>query len=387
LKNRPLWNPPQNFSYTVSLGYYVSCILPYKQKFLQGSRGRFLQKKPPGRRRQKLTLTSVILVMFLVGSVFGEVAAVIHEVGYPRFLDVDDSQLYIVENASIYIYSLKDFKLKKKIGGAGPGPQKFQAMPPLTVDARSDNIIVNSAGKVSFFSKDGKLKKELKVKIVGSAFQPLKNAYAAQGVAFAGRNAFAAVNLFDTQLNKIKEVFRYDTPAVQDGKIDLFHQDALFTTYEDKLFIASMKGLTIDVLDHTGKHLYTIRYPKKHKKRKFTPRDEKEFREYLRLVASHDYEVAKDRLIFPDYYPEIAAFVISDNNVFVVTWKRKPGQSEVVIFDMKGKLIKQAYYPFVLQDPVSGYPWNINNRKLYQLIENKDTRKWELHVNLLAIDY
>jgi hypothetical protein len=323
--------------------------------------------------------------MFLAGSVFGKVAAVIHEVSNPQFLDIDDRQLYIVENASIYIYSLEDFKLKKKIGGAGSGPREFQAVPPLTIDARSDNIIVNSAGKVSFFSKDGKLKKELKVIIVGSAFQPLKHGYAAQGVAFVGRSAFAVVNLFDAQLNKIKEVFRYDTPAVHYGKIDLFHQDALFTTYKDKLFIATMKGLTIDVLDHTGKQLYTIKYPKEYKKRKFTPEDEKEFREYLKLKASQDYAVAKDRLIFPGHYPEIAAFVISDNNVFVITWKRKPGQAEFVIFNMKGKLLNQAYFPFVLRDPVSGYPWNIKNGKLYQLIKNKDTRKWELHVILILI--
>jgi hypothetical protein len=325
-------------------------------------------------------LSFIVLVMFFARFGYGEVAAVIEEVRNPRFLDIDDRQLYIVENASIYIYSLKDFKLKKKIGEAGTGPQEFQAAPPLTIDVRIHDIIVNSAGKVSFFSRDGKLKKELKVIIVGSAFQPLKHGYAAQGVAFAGRSAFAVVNLFDAQLNKVKEVFRYDTPAVQDGKIDLFHQDALFTTYENKLFIGTMKGLTIDVLDHTGKHLYTIKYQKEYKKRKFTPGDEKEFREYLKLKAGQDYEAAKDRLIFPGYYPEIAAFVVTENTVFVITWKRKPGQSEFVIFDMKGKLLKQAYFPFVLQDPVSGYPWNIKNGKLYQLIENKGTRKWELHV-------
>jgi hypothetical protein len=198
-------------------------------------------------------------------------------------------------------------------------------------------------------------------------------------VAFAGRNAFAAVNLFDHQLNKIKEVFRYDTPAVQDGKIDLFHQDALFTTYKNKLFIATMKGLSIDVLDHTGKHLYTIKYQKEYKKRKFTHADEKEFREYLKLKAGQDYEAARERLIFPDYYPEIAAFVVTGNHVFVMTWKRKAGQSEFLIFDIKGKLVKRAYFPFVLQDPVGGYPWNIKNGKLYQLIKNRDTRKWELH--------
>jgi hypothetical protein len=323
--------------------------------------------------------------MIFASFVFGEVAAVIHEVRNPRFLEVDDNQLYIVENTYIYIYSLKDFKLKKIIGEAGPGPQEFQAVPPVTIDVRPHDIIVNSAGKVSFFSKNGKLKKELNVIIVGSAFQPLQQGYAAQGVAFAGRSAFAVVNLFDAQLNKVKEVSRYDTPAVQDGKIDLFHQDALFTTYEDKLFIGTMKGLTIDVLDHTGKHLYTIKYQKEYKKRKFTAVDEKKFREYLKLKAGQDYAVVKDRLIFPKYYPEMAAFVVTGNHVFVITWKRKPGQSEFLIFDIKGKLVKRAYFPFVLQDPVGGYPWNIKNGRFYQLIENKNTRKWELHVIFILI--
>jgi len=49
------------------------------------------------------------------------------EVVRPTSLSVDDTQLYICEHEKISIYSIKDFKLIKKYGEKGEGPQEFKS--------------------------------------------------------------------------------------------------------------------------------------------------------------------------------------------------------------------------------------------------------------------
>jgi uncharacterized protein YlbG (UPF0298 family) len=70
----------------------------------------------------------------------------------------------VTQEATVFIYSLKDFKLVKKFGKAGEGPREFRILPqlPLNIDARTDQIIVNSFGKVSYFTKQGEFIKEVK---------------------------------------------------------------------------------------------------------------------------------------------------------------------------------------------------------------------------------
>ena len=336
-------------------------------------------------KRLTKILSPVILVLLLTNVGFAEVPVVLHELQEPVFLAVDDNQLYIVESPSIYIYSLKDFKLKKKFGKAGSGPGEFDTTVPISVDISTGNIIVNSTGKVSFFSKEGVFKKELMVHNIGRTFfQPLKGGYAAEDVAFAGDNVFAAVHLFDKGLNKVKEIFRYDVPAVQNGKIDLLHQSALFSTYQNKLFIAAMKTLNIKVFDHTGQHLYTIKHPKEYKNRKFTAADEERFKGFLKLKLGAEYQQTKESLVFPESWPAAAAFMVTGNKVYAITWKRKSGRAEFLIFSLKGKLLKQAYFPFALRGPLTTYPWTIKKTKLYQLIKKMDTGKWQIHVTGLG---
>jgi len=337
-------------------------------------------------KKNTKALIPAILVLLLANVVFAKAAVVLHELQEPGFLAVDDNQLYIVESPGIYIYSLKGFKFKNKFGKAGSGPGEFDTAVPISVDISTGNIIVNSTGKVSFFSKEGVFKKELKVNNVGRTFfQPLKGGYAAEDVAFVNNYAFAAVHLFDARLNKVKEIFRYDIPAVRNGKIDLLHQSALFSIYENKLFIAAMKALTIKVFDHTGQHLYSIQYPKEYKNRRFTAADEKGFRGFLRLKLGEEYQQTKDSLAFPEYWPAAAGFMVTDKKVYVITWKRKAGRTEFVIFDRKGKLLKQAYFPFALRGPLTVYPWTIKKAKLYQLIKERDTGKWQIHVTGLGL--
>jgi len=327
---------------------------------------------------KKNILVFIIVFMIFVSFGFSKKVTTISEVLKPSAITISDEQMYIVENTSIYIYSLKDFKLKKKFGKDGEGPGEFKIF--AIVTPQKDSILINSLGKLSYYTKDGILKKELKTKAgLGSAlFYPLKNGFIGRGVALVDKKVYLTVNFFDSNLNKGKELNRMISPAQQAGKIELLKETFLYQTHDNKIFIACGKGFLLNSFDHTGKKLFSVDQ-KDYKKRKFTSEDEKKFREVLKSRFKAQYDMFKSRISFPDYFPEILNFFIADNKIYISTWKWENEKIEFFIYGLKGKLLKHLFIPFVFQNALEPYPAAIKNGKLYQLIENDD-EEWELHI-------
>ena len=71
----------------------------------------------------------------------------------PKAVYANGDQIYITEEASIYIYGREDFKLRKKFGREGEGPQEFRGFGSLYV--YPDYLLVNSTGRISFFTRPG----------------------------------------------------------------------------------------------------------------------------------------------------------------------------------------------------------------------------------------
>jgi hypothetical protein len=283
-----------------------------------------------------------------------------------------------MENKTFFIYSLKDFKLKKKFGKPGEGPQEFKGTMHLIPQA--DHLLINSAGKISYFTKDGDFIKEMKspTGFFSVRFYPLGNGFVGRGSARENGILFVTINFFDSHLKKGKELYRMKAALQPAGKIELLKQAFIYQSYDNKVYVAGKKGFIIDVLDHTGKLLVSIN--QKYERRKFTADDEKKARDALRLLYKQQYEELKHRLAFPDYFPEIGDFSVTDNKIYVSTWKVENGSNEWFIFDLQGKLLKRLFIPIVFMMPLEPYPYTIKNGKLYQLIENEN-EQWELHAS------
>lgn len=313
----------------------------------------------------------------VTGLVFGERLAILTEVNKPNFMLVDDNQIYIGEKFSIYIYSLETYKLKRKFGKQGEGPEEFKSL--MFVWQTSDQLVISSDAKLSFFRKNGEFVKEIRNKYgINGFFIPLKHGYVGRGMQQSENIIYNTINLYDADLNKGKELFRVKSPQQETGKIIFLKQMFLYLIYDDKIYVASKEGFIIDVLDHTGRHLFSVN--RKYERRKFTPDDEKGIRKYLKLRFGDLYDAYKPRLAFPEYFPAIQSYWIQNNQIIVLTWKTMKDKFECFIFDLKGELLKKTFLPFAFDTPVRAYPYQIWKGKLYQVIYNEDIKEWELHV-------
>lgn len=296
---------------------------------------------------------------------------------------VDDTQIYISEGFSVYIYSLADFKLKKKFGERGEGPREFIVQPPvpLIINLREDNIIVTSRGKISVFSKEGNFINETRIPAAFVFFvKPLGDGFTGFGITRGDDQKFyRTINIYDSKLTKVKEVFRiiHDFQAPGQG-YNVFVPWA-YTTHNDKIFIPWKTEFCIDVFDSKGDFLYSVK--EKYKNIKVTREHEKEYEDGLQIDpnAKQFYERMKP-FHYPDYFPAVLDIRVTDDKIYAITYKNENNKNECFIFELNGKLLKKTFITLQKMDINSHYPFDIKKGKVYQVLENEDTEGWDLYI-------
>ena len=312
----------------------------------------------------------------------------------PEKIFVHGDRLYITEFPIVYIYSLTDFRLVKKFGRSGEGPQEFRRQIHLSV--QPGYIMVQSIGKVSFFTTGGDFKKEFKspyVFRVGKAFGD-RLAIAKAITEPDTKIFYLTVNICRHDFSRLKEIYRVKhffqdgkpTNAVYLGRGNLGRRmSPLFYPYGDRIFIEADHGETgtIDVFNEDGRKLYSIAHD--YEKLEFTKEHKKEAVDFFIRIRSGIYRILNGRkmIFYPDYFPAIRMFHIADDNVYVVPYKKKEGKSEMHIFNTGGKFLETVLVDLAEENIFEFYPYAISYGKIYQLIENPDTETWELVVKAL----
>jgi hypothetical protein len=300
----------------------------------------------------------------------------------PDGIQADRHQLYITEKHSIYIYSLKDFSLTKKIGKPGEGPQEFKVSRfsegRIYIFLEPEVLVVNSLKKISFFTKKGDFIKEIRT-VSGSRFIPIGSGFTAYGTVMENKIAYRAVNLHGRNLKKIKELYREEVGQMgKDINPVKLMKPLLFCVSGSKLLIGGKDGI-IYVFDGNGSPLYSIRreYERIPFKREHQRDFELDFKTHPRFNSL--YEVVKKQLKYPEYFPLMRYFHTADQKVYVRTYRDVKGESEFFIFTMEGKFLKRVMLPVKEKDALESYPYTIQNGKFYQLVENEQTEEWELY--------
>jgi hypothetical protein len=335
--------------------------------------------------------SGVILILILLSAaltVEGKVVPV-PDVMKPDGLYFDKANMYITEDTSIYVYSLKDFKLVKKFGQKGQGPREFSINPQLLdrlfLNINKDNILIHSFGKLSWFTKDGGFIEEKKlINPLILFIQPLGKNFVGTTFTMEQQTRMQVLNLYDKDFNKIREIARQED-AFQPGKgLKVLTARPITLVYDNKIFMAWEDALSIRVMDENFKELYTIKHEVE--KIKVTEKIKNALIEYLKShPATKDIYPYLQPIQFPTYFPAMIEPVIDGDKIYILTFKTKDNgqKNEFLILSVKGKLLSRWFFPLKWNSPVEPYPFRIHQGYLYQLADEEDVDKenWMLHVS------
>ena len=335
----------------------------------------------------------ILVIVIALTAVFmsGEKKAVVRDFVNPEYLDIGKDRMYVTEDIKVFIYSLKDFTLLKTFGKAGEGPKEFLRSPmPVRSSLRMvvcpDRLMINSLGKISFYSLDGEFQNLVRIQRPMPRYRPVRDdrfdIYSGFSTTIENKTIFIDVTLFDANLNIVKSLYRFNH-FYQHGKgvdpvlggIDYF--DRVFTCNGTIIVVGEDNRLHL--FDHNGKPLKKLPLPLEPVK--MTDELQKKYDDFymtdkrIKPLYQQDRHMVK----FSDYLPLVRRMFFDKGRLYVVSFNRKDGKSEVLVIDLEGTVYKKGFLPIREQSIHALYPLDIKNGKIYQLIEN-NSEQWELHV-------
>ena len=310
--------------------------------------------------------------------------ATMSEIARPVDILVDADQIYIVSGAKIYIYSAKDYSFKKVFGekGEGPGEFKVENNIGLQLSPCHNNLMITTANKLHFYSTDGnEINVFLKPQHVRDVLRFSADNYLGRVYGDKEGKRAEIINLYDANFNKIREVYQRSELKKGDRRIYLFDLEKriVFRGGKEHIYILNKNEFNIRIYDKNGNFSHSLE--KDYPRVEITDRDKELLFDYYKFQVK-DFVRLKPLLVIPKYYPAIYDFTEIDNKLYVLTWKVVDKTREIVVIDLKGKVLLHSFVHH--KDPLRGdgnSPYRFYNNKLYQLYDNPDTETWELLVH------
>ncbi|MCX6582806.1 MAG: hypothetical protein NT166_21735 [Candidatus Aminicenantes bacterium] len=321
----------------------------------------------------------IIMLLLLTGVVYAVKLGSLPDVQKPLRFTIDGDLLYIPDQNSLFVYSLKDFKLKQKIGGKGDGPAEFERTPNAKI--LQDEIVLFSFMKFARFKKDCVLMMEKRVfPSMLTNIYPLGNHYVIHTSHFDIEGQIVIeINIVDQDLKTIKSLYSHTKKKEYSGgkSVVRFMETAVsFQCNTNNIFLINgSKGLFIEVFDFNGqsvrvieKDFPKIKIPESVKK--------KRLEDFLKPFSSdHKKRIEKTFTFdFPEYFSAMQDFLLVGDKLYIKTYRIEEDREEYIILDTKGNLLKNVFLPEA--QPGS---WTFFGNKFYFLKDNDEKEEWELH--------
>jgi len=329
----------------------------------------------------------LIICLCLLGiSLSAEKMPILQELVNPDGMIIDGANIYISQEAEVFIYDLKTFEFKKKFGKKGQGPEEIppfpfpmSGIPLMRINPLQDKLFIGVLGKVLYFTKQGEFIKESKFPIqkIQSYLNmfPLGSDMVCQMNVREKDEFFITASIVDENFQLKKELKRKKMD-LHGGKLDLFSGSIIFEPYKGKIYVVD-QDFVIDVFNQKGELQNQIKH--KHEPIKFNDDMKKQFDETLKFMFKSFYDQFKIRIYYPDYLPIIFNLQFSDPYLYVFTWNYQGDKRDLFIFKLDGTFVKQTSIPLKMVKFIIPYPFDIKDNTLFQLVDNEDTEEWELH--------
>lgn len=320
----------------------------------------------------------ILICVPLALSLFGERLTTFPQLSNPELIKVGENLICINEGAMVYLYDLNDFKLIKKFGGKGEGPGEFSSN--LEINILKEKIMIESQGKLSFYSFKGDLIKEMRRLPKYRSLKLVEDRYVAASGILSNEVYHSIAIILDADFNELKTFYQDEARYHQQKQVTNFSTAWYFDVSEKKCFIVGSADFKIDVFNKNGDPLYTIspKYDRVKVSQEFI---NAWFERIKKKSGMERYNYVKKRVRFPEFFPAIRDLIVDNGHVYVLTFRRDQEKSECFIFDLEGKLVKRTFLPL---KPLGYFPdvfflpYCIKNNYLYQLIDNEEEEVWEL---------
>ena len=117
-------------------------------------------------------LVLIICLCFLGMILPAKEVTVLSELLNPDSMMIDGSNIYITQEAEVFIYDAKTFEFKKKFGKKGQGPQEIppfplpmNRIPLMRINPLQNKLFISAMGKILYFTKAGEFISESKYPI------------------------------------------------------------------------------------------------------------------------------------------------------------------------------------------------------------------------------
>lgn len=324
----------------------------------------------------------ILFVVLLIPPAFSSQKHRLPEIFNPSSISVNGSYVYIVQGVTVYVYSLKDYKLVTQFGKAGEGPQEFIKipqpwLPSITLYFKGDHLLINSLNKISQYSKKGKFIKETKSKGF-HRYIPCGDKYIMMEYTNEGGANVVLASLVDSELKNKKRVCVVKFPE-QNGQKRNPILMAKMTTYFDRFcyqgkFVIPLEEGNIKIFDSQGKELTSFTPP--YTKIKITPQKARELDDFfsndVRYKRPYSIDKSRHLITFGDHLPLFNYYRLDDGKIYIISSFKRVNAYETFIYDFSGKFLKKTHLPLVDQDLFNVYPFCINKGKIFQLVEDDD---------------
>jgi hypothetical protein len=163
---------------------------------------------------------------------------------------------------------------------------------------------------------------------------------------------YSTIQLLNGETDKLQELYRQPF-AGQREQLDMIPDPIHFQVYGGLLYVEkSPAGFVIDVFGPDGRRIREIR--REYTKKPVTRADRRSFEQLLREdpmmnIQEENWEQfkARTRLRYPDSFPAIRDFVISEDRIYVQTYESRDAGDEFLVLDLGGELRGRVFLPRV----------------------------------------
>ncbi|MCK4761216.1 MAG: hypothetical protein KAW12_03385 [Candidatus Aminicenantes bacterium] len=204
---------------------------------------------------RKSAMVLFAFMIFMNVNLFPEKIAVFPDIYRPSMIDISGDEIYILDDFSVKMYSMKNYRFLREFGkkGEGPGELLTTSDTGLTMIVDGDNILLNSVYKIITYDRAGKILKEKKFRNYLVEAVPINENYVLTFYKWIDATAHAITVLNDGNFQEIKELYRTKLP--QSHRIRKISMPPLCTyvrTTKDKIFLFDQQKDVIKAFDRKG---------------------------------------------------------------------------------------------------------------------------------------